>query len=300
MIIGDFSVNLEYYKVFYSVAKLGSLTGAAEQLCLTQPTVTKAIQNLERQLDCALFVRTKRGVHLTQEGEILWKRVEPACRLLMAAEQELTAVRELEGGSLSIASTEMGFRTYVLPALERFTQDYPKVKIRFRNALTEAILQMLHSGEIDLALLHTPFPTEGWLRVQEIGQIEECFIAGPRFAALAEQTHTLAELQDYPMLSLPEGSATKEYAGALFRRYGLTYEPDIEVTTIELAVQAVRSGLGIAMLPWEHVQESVERNELFRIPLTVPPLERRACMITHGELPLSPAARVFGEQYLSG
>ena len=59
--------NFEYYKVFYYVVKTGSLTAAAERLCVTQPTVTKAIQKLEEQLSCRLFVRSKRGVQLTDD-----------------------------------------------------------------------------------------------------------------------------------------------------------------------------------------------------------------------------------------
>ncbi|MCD8331574.1 MAG: LysR family transcriptional regulator [Oscillospiraceae bacterium] len=66
------STNFESYKIFYFVAQYGSITTAAQRLYVTQPTVTKAVHKLEEQLNCALFVRTRRGVRLTPEGELLW------------------------------------------------------------------------------------------------------------------------------------------------------------------------------------------------------------------------------------
>lgn len=290
--------NFEYYKVFYYVVKTGSLTAAAERLCLTQPTVTKAVQKLEEQLSCRLFIRSKRGVQLTEEGKILWKRAEPACSLLMTAQQELESVRRLDGGSLSIASTEMSFRAYVLPALERFTRDYPNVKIRFSNALTGRILEMLRREELDLAILHMPFPTDPRIDVRVIGKIEECFVTGKRFAFLAEKKRSVRELWKYPFVSVPEGSGTKRYTREIFNRHGLEYEPDIEVTTIELVVHAVRSNFGVAMLPWQYVRGEVERGELLRIPVDLPKMEREACILTPRGAATGHAAGVFIRDYL--
>lgn len=292
------SANFEYYKVFYFVVKSGSLTAAAERLCLTQPTITKTIQNLELQLNCKLFVRSKCGMKLTASGNILWKRVEPACHLFLAAERELDAVQHLNGGTLSIASTEMSLRTYVLPAMEEFIRDFPNVKIWFRNALTQSILKMLYNGEIDLAILHKPFQTEEWMQVRQIGKIEERFVAGPRFAFLAQEPQDLEQLLQYPLISVLEGSATKTYARELFQRYGLEYEPDIEVTTIDLVVQAAKRNFGIAMLPMEHIKGEVARGELFCIQAKVPLLERDACVITHKDAFFNPAASTFLNRYL--
>ena len=295
-----FATNLEYYKSFYYVALWGTITAAADALCLTQPTVTNVIQKLEEQLGCTLFLRTRRGMTLTAEGRVLWNRVEPACRLLLTGERELRLMRQLEGGSLSIASTEMSFRTYVLPAMARFSRDHPSVKVRFSSApLTDTILDLLRSGEIDLAILHAPFQAGERFRAREIGVIEECFIAGPKYAFLARETREVPELLRYPFISVPQGSSTYQYASGVFQRYGLDYEPDLEVATSELVIQSVRSGLGLAMLPWQRVREEVARGELFRIPTHEPPMERKAYVITHRDIPLSPAAREFAGRYLA-
>lgn len=68
--------SMEHYKVFYYVGKLGSITAAAEELCISQPAVSQAIKQLEKTLSSRLFVRTSKGVRLTAEGRLLYPYVE--------------------------------------------------------------------------------------------------------------------------------------------------------------------------------------------------------------------------------
>lgn len=292
------NANMEYYRAFYYVAKLSSITAAAQKLCLTQPTVTSAIHRLEEQLGVTLFLRGKKGVRLTHEGQILWTRVEPAMELLLSGERELEEARTLEGGSLRIVSTEMSFRSYIIPTLQRFAMDHPNVKIRCRNALTENVLDMVRKGETDIAILHAPFPAADDLELQYLDTIEECFVAGPRYRTLAKGTHTLAELTEYPMISVPAGASTNLFVSSLFEKNGLSFLPDIEVTTIDLVIQAVEHDLGIATLPVSEVEERLAAGTMIRIPVAEPPLERRAYVITSKILPLSTAARVYLSEYL--
>ena len=292
------NANMEYYRAFYYVAKLGSITAAAQKMCLTQPTVTSAIRRLEEQLGTTLFLRGRKGVRLTHEGQILWARVKPAMELLLSGERELEEARTLTGGSLRIVSTEMSYRSYIIPTLQRFTTDHPNVKIRCRNALTENVLDMVRTGETDIAVLHAPFPEADDLELRYLDTIEECFVAGPRYRTLAEGTHALAELLEYPLISVPAGASTNRFVSSLFEKYGLTFLPDIEVTTIDLVIQAVEHDLGIGTLPVSEAVERMKSGKMFRIPVSEPPMERRAYVITSKALPLSTAARVYLGEYL--
>lgn len=280
------------------MTKLGSITAAANQLCLTQPTVTNAIHRLEEQLGTALFIRSKRGVQLTAAGKILWSWVEPAMQLLLTGERELLESRSLEGGSLRIVTTEMSCRTYIIPTLEYFMQDHPKVKVRFRNALTENVLDMVRRDETDLAILHTPFHAADDLELRYLDTIEECFVAGPKYRFLSERVHTLADLTQYPLISLPEGAATKQFVSALFEKNGLKFELDIEITTIELVIQAIEHNFGIGTLPVSEAMPRIKQGTMVQIPVTEPPLERKAYVITSKNHPLSPAAQTFLSDYL--
>ncbi|MGN1002323.1 MAG: LysR family transcriptional regulator [Oscillospiraceae bacterium] len=293
-----FQVDFELYKHFYFVAKCGSITQAAQKLFLTQPSVTKSVRKLEEELGCPLFLRTKRGVSLTPEGEALMRRIEPACQLIRSAEDEIAAMRELERGSLSIVSTEMSFMSYVLPAMERFRTKHPGIKVRFSNALNDSIIEMVGSGSVDIAIMHEPFRREPMMDVRVIERMEETLVAGSPFAYLCQRENSPRELRELPFISMPEGSSTKQYLRDYFAAQGLDFEPDLELTTVELTAQAVENGLGIGVLPARIARERIEAGHIFRVPVTVPLPPRNACLIVNRELTPGLAARAFLEELM--
>ena len=294
----EFSTNFEYYKVFYYTAKYRNITLAAQKLFLTQPSVTKAIQRLEEQLDCQLFLRTKRGVTLTAEGQTLWQKLEPACQMILSAEHELDAMKSLDRGTLTIASTEMGFRTYVLPAMDAFLKRYPNIKVQFINALNDAVIPMLRDGRVDLAVLHSPLAEELDLQLQILDTLREKFVSGPRYRHLADQVQTLDQLREYPFISMPQGSSGKEYMDRFFRDSGLIFQPEITLTTLGLVVQAVESNLGISILPQRMIQAKIAQGVLFPIRLEREPPVRFTYVVTSKTVPLGRAAKAFLEGYL--
>jgi DNA-binding transcriptional LysR family regulator len=298
VIENETTANLEYYKVFYYVALNKSITEAANRLSLTQPSVSKSIQKLEEQLNCKLFTRTKRGVVLTTEGEALWNRIEPAYELIQSAERELSAIESLESGTLSIAATEMGFGIYVLPAITKFLKDYPNIKVEFKNAQLERTPQMLSSGAVDLAILYSPFKADEFLSARTIGTFQECLIAGSQYAELAKKQNNLKDLAKYPFISLPEGSSVKVFMTAWFKEYDLIYDPEIEVTTMELVIQAATSNLGIGTLPNKIVDTRIAEGTLYQLPIKNELPIREVYAVTDRHFQSSLAARTFIENYL--
>jgi DNA-binding transcriptional LysR family regulator len=194
----------------------------------------------------------------------------------------------------------MGFGTYIMPALKKFRQDHPNIKVRFHSALTDGIVKMLQSGAVDLAILFSPFEPDEAMETHVIDVIEEYLVAGPKYAHLADKENMLIDLRDYPFISLPEGSAGKEYMTRWFQKYGLTFEPDIEVTTVDLVVQAAMDNFGISILPRGVVESSAKRRGggLFHLLLSEKLPERPVFAITNRMLPISVAAQTFIKEYL--
>ena len=94
-------VNLDLYRVFYTVAKCGSLTRAAEELYISQPAVSESIKELENQLGVPLFDRRHRGMELSaQGGKIIFEEVEKALELLQAAENRLSEIQSSAVGTI--------------------------------------------------------------------------------------------------------------------------------------------------------------------------------------------------------
>ena len=110
--------------------------------------------------------------------------------------------------------------------------------------------------------------------------------------------NNLIERRNFPASSVPAGASTNLFVSSLFEKNGLSFLPDIEVTTIDLVIQAVEHDLGIATLPVSEVEERLAAGTMIRIPVAEPPLERRAYVITSKILPLSTAARVYLSEYL--
>lgn len=291
--------NFELYKIFYVTAKCGNITLAAQRLFLTQPSVTKYIQKLEQHLGCALFVRSKRGVTLTAEGRMLMSRIEPACQLILSGERELSSRQALESGTISIVSTEMSFKSYVLPTMENFLHRHPGIRVRFANALNEQMVEMLSNGGVDIAILHEPFRREDFMDIRVIEEMDEYAVCGRPFIGLSKRVNSPGDLISLPFISMPEGSSTMEYLTQYFARFGLEFKPDIELTTVELTAQAVEGGLGIGILPKRIAEPRIRSGSIFRVPVDPVLPKRKACLITNSLLPPGIAAQVFADELLS-
>ena len=108
------NVNFELYKIFAYVAKNKNITKAANELNITQPSISKSIKNLEEQLGCTLFIRNKYGVSLTNEGKVLYDKIKNAVNLVESAEDDIRNILNVEEGTITIGVTKTITRMYLL------------------------------------------------------------------------------------------------------------------------------------------------------------------------------------------
>lgn len=296
------AVTLEYYRSFYAVATSGSVTKAAEQLCLTPPTVTKAIQALEQQLDCQLFTRTARGMRLSAEGETLLARVKPGLALLEAGEREIHMLNSLEGGAVRVAMSEAAAHYFTMPAvLGEFCTKYPMLHLIIRHLTAAEAEQAILSGDIDLAVMGVTQPqnTEQF-RYRRIYRSDNIPVVGEKYAELAKSEIELKALSIYPLIFTHRGYSIREHYDALYRRHGLTFSPAIETPTLDIQIRAVKLGLGYSFVPYPHVREDLMRGDLYRLRIAgEEDLKRPVCLITPKRLPMSRAASALLDILLS-
>lgn len=143
-------INFEYYKIFYYVAKYCNFTKAARALGNSQPNVTRAMNNLEQQINSILFIRNNRGVQLTPEGERLYAHVSAAMSQILAAEEELSDSTGLSHGSVSIGASETALNIYLLDRLKTFHMAYPGIRLKIYNHSTPQAINAVKNGMIDL------------------------------------------------------------------------------------------------------------------------------------------------------
>ena len=149
------TANLEYYRVFYYVARCSSVTKAAAALSLSQPAVSQSIRQLEKALGSSLFVRSVRGISLTAEGKILYEYVEKGYSAFLAGEKRLSQMQNLECGEITIGASDMTLRFFLLPYLERFHEKYPGVRFQITNGPTPATMGLLKEKKIDFGRIRS-------------------------------------------------------------------------------------------------------------------------------------------------
>jgi DNA-binding transcriptional LysR family regulator len=286
--------NYELYKVFYWAAKTGSLTQAAKALYLTQPSVSHAIKQLEDSFGITLFYRNSKGVALTQEGSILYSYIEQAQILISLAEEKMSALKNLDSGELRIGGSDSLFKHYLLPYLEDFHQKHPGIKMHLNHGTTPEIITFLKEGRIDLGVVRMPI-VDSQLEVRESIQLQDCFVAGARYAELKEKVLSLDMLLQYPVILFSRNSRARMAITELFQSYGYTLKPEIEVGSVDLLIEFARRGLGISYVTREFVSKELEEGSLYEIQLDVPLPPTHVGIMIMRNMPLTSAASRFIE-----
>jgi DNA-binding transcriptional LysR family regulator len=147
--------ELRHLRVLREVARLGSLSAAAESLAYTQPAVSQQMAALERRAGMPLLDRTTRGVRLTQAGEALLRHAEAILAEQRLAERELEAIAGLRGGRVRMASFPTAGAALVPEAVSAFIGRYPEVELSVLEAEPEESVPMLRAGELEVALVAT-------------------------------------------------------------------------------------------------------------------------------------------------
>lgn len=286
--------NYELYKVFYWAAKTGSLTQAAKALFLTQPSVSHAIKQLENSFGITLFYRNSKGVSLTQEGAMLYSYIEQSQILISLAEEKMSALKNLDSGELRIGGSDSLFKHYLLPYLEDFHQKHPGIRLQLNHGTTPEIIAFLKEGRIDLGVVRMPI-VDSQLEVRESIQLQDCFVAGSRYAELKNVVLTLEMLLQHPVILFSRNSRARMAITELFQSYGYKLKPGIEVGSVELLIEFARKGLGISYVTREFVSKELEEGSLFEIQLDVRLPPSHVGIMIMRNMPLSIAASRFIE-----
>ncbi|MEI6002545.1 LysR family transcriptional regulator [Paraburkholderia bengalensis] len=259
-------------KALHTVAKLGSVSGAAQELRLTQPAVSLQIRLLEEAAGAPLLQRVGRGVQLTAAGEILARYALEILDLWNGAADDLAALHGEQGGTLRIGAITTA--EYLIPPfLVRFTEARPQVKVQFKVGNRADIIRMLATHEIDLAVMGSP-PRE--LRTVATAFVKHpmAFVAAPGHALMKRKRLTLGDLESANLLVRERGSGTRSTVENLFRQAGCKIHIGSELSSNEAIKQLVEAGLGISFLSLHACTLEFQAGLLALLPLPDNPIER--------------------------
>ena len=284
------NINLEYYKVFYYVCQEGSLTAAAQRLCISQPAVSQAVRQLEKEAGAKLFSRTSKGVLLTREGELLYHYVKGGVEQLLEGGRMLKRMLDMDMGEVRIGASDMTLQFYLLPYLEKFHEQYPGIKVIVTNAPTPETLNYLREGHIDFGIVSTPFPERPDIQMIPVREIEDVFVAGRRFFSYKNRTLDFQKLESLPLIFLEKNTSSRSYMDEFLAGNGVYVQPEFELATSDMIVQFVRRNLGVGCVMRDFARDYVESGLLFELRFNKIIPKRQFCVVRNTKMPMAPAA----------
>lgn len=288
------TVKLEQYRIFKAIADTGNISRTAKQLYLSQSAVSQSLQQLESALGVRLFSRTARGVTLTAEGSVLYDYAAQALSLLEAGEERIAQSRELLKGELSIGVSSTLTKYYLLPFLRDYHQQYPHIHVRILNGTSRRVLQLLGSGQVELAFA-TYTPDADSFSVFPCFDTHTVFVAAPDYPCDFDRVYTLQEISEFPLILLEREASSRRFLEDCFLQRGLRLQPEIELASHNLLISLARIGLGVAGVTEELSLSGLNCGVVRKLHLAEEIPSRRVVLCTRRNTPPSAAAGRFME-----
>jgi len=288
-------MDLYKLKSFYTVAKLGSFSRAAETLFLTQPAVSAQIKDLEYEYKTKLFDRVGRKIKLTRSGETLIVYAKNLLDMYEESHFAVNLLKEAMDGSVKIATSGTpGSR--LLPALiSNFKEVYPDTVFSIKTQKSAEVLESIKQNHFDMGLIVS---SECKLDKQEL--IEKILYKDRVVIAVSNQ-HPLAmrnsisvnELSNLPLIVSVKNTVSRQAMDKFFHRYSIPFKIAYEIENISMIKTMVEKNLGIAFFSSLEIRKEVESKWLHTVEIEDVPLYRYVNVIYHKNHELSPATKAF-------
>lgn len=289
-------MNLSHLRYFVQLAKTRHYTRTAEQLYITQPSLSHAISQLEHELGVPLFEKSTRGVELTQFGQQFLDSVQQSLAIL---DESVSYLQRCANGSGII---RLGLlRTLGVDYVPRLAAEYRKlhpeqnIEFTFQTGVTFELLDKLKRREFDL-VFSSKAPEEYHFTSLPITEQGLVLIVPMDSPLASRQTIDLAEILDEPFIQFSHGSGLRYVVDELFQSIGAAPSTAYETQEDQVIAGMVAHGFGIAIVPY---MEMLLRLSVKIIQISRPNPDRKFYLVTDPARTLSPAANNFRDFVLS-
>jgi DNA-binding transcriptional LysR family regulator len=262
-------ISLELYKVFWEIGKAKNITRAAENLYVSQPNISAALKTLEDQLHATLCVRTKKGITLTHEGDILFGELEKAFSHIQLAETKIEKLVHLESGKISISASDTICNNYLLPYITNFKKANPGIRLEITNRTSLETVELLKKGHADIGFINLPLE-DASLKTTLCCEVHDVLIGGSMYKGLSQTEISSSELSLYPLVMLERKSNSRLCLDRYFEETHISLSPVLELGSLDLVVSFVKSNMGLAFIPLELCGHFIDNYEIFHIGLKNP------------------------------
>ena len=287
-------MNFDQLRSFRAVATYGGFRRAAESTYLTQSTISMQVAALERELGVKLFERLGRKIVLTHAGETMLRYANRILSLVDESRRTMAAFREVDAGDLVVgASLTIG--SYLVPSIfGRFHRLHPGVRLVLDIAPTHQVASQVTDGALDVGLVEGPVDDPD-LITEPFHMDELVLIVANNHRWATREQVSVAELPEDPFLAREPGSGTQEIIQERLAEQGIKLRPTLELGSPEALKQAVRAGLGVAIVSRATVALELEAGLLTSVPLSGLQLTRPFQTVLHRNKHISPTLAAFLE-----
>jgi len=301
--MADLPFTLDQLRILRAIASEGSFKKAADSLYVTQPAVSLQIQNLEKQLDVALFDRGGRKAQLTEAGHLLLNYCDRILSQCQEACRALDDLHNLKGGSLIVGASQTT-GTYLMPRMiGLFRQKYPDVSVQLQVHSTRRTAWGVANGQVDLAIIGGELPPDlnDLLQVVPYANDELALVLPPKHPLSRLPELTKEDLYRLGFVCLDAQSTTRKMVDQLLSRSKLDVgrmKIEMELNSFEAIKNAVQSGLGAAFLPVVSIERELASGSLHRPQVSDLQVRRQLKLISHPARYCSRAAEAFRKEVL--
>ena len=289
--------NLNLYHIFYTVAKNKNISLAAKELYISQPAISKAISKLENNLETTLFIRSSRGVTLTEEGGILFEQVRNAFTSINNGEEQLRKIARLGVSHLSIGVSITLCKYILLPYLKEFIKENPHVTISITCHPSLETIRDIENGITEIGLVGIPSDT-GALHYEPICEIQDTFVATDTYLKnlrIRENGTRTSLLANANFMMLNKENISRKYVDNYLTSHQITMNNILEINTMDLLIELAKIDLGIACVIRNFVKDDIKNGTFKELTFkrTIP--KRRVGFVYREDMPMSDTMKKFME-----
>lgn len=277
-------MELRQLRTFRVLADTLSFTRAAGRLNLTQSAVSHQIKLLEEELGGPLFIRTSRGVRLTEAGDAALEHAEHILDEADRLQERVGGGGTTPAGRVRAAAATQAFVHLFAPLFDRFLRAYRQIDLTFRTTVsTDQTVADILNGVADVGFASLPLYSPA-LQVQRLFEDELVLVVGPRHRLATKRQVDARDLHRERLILLERGASIRRVTDDFFQRVELTPDTALESNDIDFIKLMVQQGLGVSLLPGWAVREEVRAHRLARLGVRGHRLRRQVSMISLGRL----------------
>lgn len=265
------NIDLELYRVFFEVAKFQSITLAAKHLHISQPAISKSIKSLEEQIGGKLFIRSRNGVVLTEDGKVLFYYVKRALELFNQGEQKYLEMLNLKSGTVRVGISKTLFKEFLLPYIEKYHDLYPNIKIELFCSKASDLVKKLSDGLIDMVIANMPMDAPKDIYSYDLMTVHDVFVVKQDYN-IDKEVIPLDELNNYNLILLPQGTNTRDNLDDVLEQHDIVLDPYMTLASYSLVYEMTKVGFGIGFLIYEFCKDDIDSNilKVVNVDVTIP------------------------------